>query len=146
MKRLTAVILTGAILVATGCNNNSSKSGGPGATNREGVHITQQENSFSLSPPKLSSSVKQGEKQNVTIGISRGKGFDEDVVLSFGELPKGVTITPANPTIKHGDKDLTLALDAAKDAALGDHEIHITAKPSKGPEAKDSFKITVKKP
>ncbi len=144
MKKLLALVVVGALVGATGCNHGTS--GGPGATNRE-RSVTQQENSFSLSPPSTSTSIKQGEKADVKIGISRGKNFDQDVALSFSGVPKGVTIEPAHPTIKAGDKDVNVSVEAAKDAALGDFTVNITGKPAKeGPEATNTMKITVKKP
>jgi uncharacterized membrane protein len=148
MKRLMAIVLASSFLVAAGCNNNSSRSsGGPGATNKGGVHVTQQENSFKLSPPTLSTSIKQGEKTDVKIGITRGTGFDQDVTLHFSDVPKGVTLSPMSPVLKAGDKDVTISVEAAKDAALGDHKIKIEGKPAKeGPEATDTLKITVKQP
>jgi hypothetical protein len=146
MKRLLTVAAAAAMLAAVGCNG-AGTSGGPGATNRDGVHVTQQENSFSLSPPMTGASLKQGEKTEVKIGIDRGKNFDQDVTLSFKDVPKGVTLSPGHPAIKHGDKDTMVSVEAAKDAAVGDFTVNIVGKPSKeGPEATQPFKLTVKKP
>jgi hypothetical protein len=146
MKRLLTVAAAAAMLAAVGCNP-AGTSGGPGATNRGGVHVTQQENSFSLSPPMTGVSLKQGEKTEVKIGIDRGKNFDQDIALSLNHVPKGVTFSPAHPTIKHGDKDTTVSVEAAKDAAVGDFTVNIVGKPSKeGPEATKPMKLAVKKP
>jgi uncharacterized membrane protein len=152
MKQLLTVLALGTLLATIGCNG-SGTSGGPGATNRDrngdrdsGVHVTQPENTFSLSVPTLGTSIKQGERNTVKIGISRGKNFDGDVKLSFDGLPQGASISPAHPTIDSSEKEETVTLEAAKDAPLGDFTITVKGKPSKGPEATNTFKITVKKP
>ena len=137
----------GAVLTFIGCDK-SGTTGGPGAKEKDrGPHVTQPENSFSLSPPTLATNVKQGEKAEVKIGVNRGKNFDQDAALTFSGAPQGVTISPAHATLKASDKEVTLTVEAAKDAALGDHTITIVARPTKeGPEATSTFKITVKKP
>jgi uncharacterized membrane protein len=146
MKRLIATLGITALIALTGCGDGTT--GGPGAKDKDkGTHVTQPENSFKLSPPTLGTTIKQGEKTDVKIGVSRGKNFDQDVALSFKDVPQGVSITPAHPTLKASEKDVTVAVEAAKDATLGDFTINIVGKPAKeGPEATDSFKITVKKP
>ena len=94
----------------------------------------------------MGTSIKQGEKAEVKIGITR-KDFDQDVALTFKDVPKGVTISPAHTTIKAGDKEVNVSVEAAKDAALGEHTVTIVGKPEKeGPEATNTWKITVKQP
>src|SRR5262245_14294202 len=99
-----------AMLGLIGCGSGTT--GGPGADKKEKSKlekaedaVRQAEDTFSLSVPVLSTKLKQGESREVVIGIKRGKNFDEDVVLEFDDLPKGVTVEPASPTIKHGDKN-----------------------------------------
>jgi uncharacterized membrane protein len=145
MKKLLAVLAVGVLTTGIGCNVKGT-SGGPGTTDPNKKTLGQEENTFSLSPPLTSITIKQGEKQNVKIGISRGKNFDQDVKLNFGELPKGISITPAHPTIAAGDKDTTVSVEATKEAAINDFTITVTGKPEKGGEAKNTFKIAVKKP
>jgi uncharacterized membrane protein len=142
-------IVAGAFLLAVvvGCNEEK-KSGGPGVEKDKGGGgtLTQRENTLSISGPTLSTKIRQGETKDVTIKITRGKNFDQDVKLTFGAVPKGVTIEPEAPMLKAGDKDITVKVKTADDAALGDHEITVHGKPTKeGPEAKDKFKITVEK-
>ena len=72
---------------------------------------------FSLSLPLLSTTVKQGESQTFAVGIKRDKTFDEDVTLLFGELPTGITMEPAVPIIKRGETETKLVLTGADDAA-----------------------------
>jgi uncharacterized membrane protein len=145
MKTLCAGLVLVASAAFLGCETKST-SGGPGAkdSNRTGG-LTQPENTFSLKPPMLSTTIKQGETHAVTISIDRGKNFDKDVALKFDDLPKGVTIEPASPTIKHGDKEAKVDVKAADDAALGDHVIKVVGHPSEGPDATHEMKIKVDK-
>ena len=151
MRKLLTVLAAGTLAALLGCNNAGTP-GGSGVSKKEKdgtldkTHLTQGESTFNLKTPMTSTTVKQGEKTNVKIGISRGKNFGEDVALSFSEPPKGVTITPAKATLAAGDKEATVSVEATKEAALGDFTITVTGKPTKGPDAVNTFKITVKKP
>jgi uncharacterized membrane protein len=136
-------------MLTTGCNNGKSPPGGPGASNAKtgpmGA-LTLPENAFRLDPPNLATSIKQGESKNIRIGIDRGKNFDQDVKMEFAGAPKGVTVKPAGNELKAGDKEMVVTVDAAKDAALGEHAIAITGTPAKdGAKTSTSFKIDVKK-
>ena len=145
MKSLCVGLLVAALAISTGCDGKST-SGGPGATNTSGnkkPQVGQSENSFKLSPPKLATRLKQGEAKDDTIGIDRGKNFDQDVTLKFEGLPKGVTIDPASPTIKHGDKEAKVTVKAAGDAAVGDFTVKVVGKPNDGPEAANELKLTI---
>jgi hypothetical protein len=100
---------------------------------------------FTVSVPTYSTSVKQGETKAVAISIKREKNFDEDVTLNFADLPKGTTLEPASPVIKHGDTEAKLMLKSENDAALGDFAIKVTGHPTKGADASSDFNITVAK-
>jgi hypothetical protein len=63
--------------------------------------------------------VKQGEKKEITISISRDRGFNQDLRLKFIP-PKGVTVTPSDPVIKAGDNEVKMFVETAKDAPPGD--------------------------
>jgi hypothetical protein len=148
MKRVFTTAMVFGLVAFTGCNQGTP--GGPGATNRDDkkTHLGQGENSFSLSMPSmpgLSTKVKQGESKEVTIGIKRGKNFDQDVTLKFDSLPQGVTIDPAAPVIKHSDSDAKVTVKAAGDAALGDFTVKVTGHPKEGPDATNELKIKVEK-
>ncbi|HEX5271044.1 MAG TPA: hypothetical protein VFW33_11170 [Gemmataceae bacterium] len=146
------VLLALAALVgctgSDGSGSGSAKVGGPGATvssDRGGSLLGPKEGEFKLDPPKLSTTIKQGASDVITIGISRGKNFDEDVALSFEKVPDHVTLDPKAPVIKKGDKDAKVTVKVADDAGLGDHEITVVGKPTKGPEATNTFKIKIDK-
>jgi uncharacterized membrane protein len=95
--------------------------------------------------PTSSTTIKQGETKEIEIGIKRGKNFGEDVSIKFEGLLKGVTIDPAAPTIKSGDKEVKLSLKASTEAALGDFTIKVFGHPEKGADATNEMKVTVEK-
>jgi hypothetical protein len=150
MKRFQWGLALIAIMAASGCNQGTS--GGPGATNTPSntssttaskPELGQAEDTFSLSLPTLATHIKQGETRSVTIGITRGKNFDQDVSLKFTDIPKGVTMTPPNPTIKHGEKETKVDVIAATDAALGDFSVNVTGHPATGADAKSKLSLKV---
>jgi hypothetical protein len=147
MKQLLAAVAIGAMLAAAGCDQGTT-TGGPGAKDKDrGPHAVQPEDTFKLSAPMTGTTLKQGEKADLKIGISRGKNFDQDVKVSFSNLPQGVTITPANPTLKASEKETDVKVEAGKDAALGDFTVNVAGKPVReGPEGTGTIKLTVKKP
>jgi len=123
-----------------GCTQGTP--GGPGTTVNKPVY-GQADNTFNLSMSELSSSLQQGETIKVTIGIKRATNFDEDVSLSFDNVPSGVAIEPASPVIKHGDTDVTMTMKAKDEAALGEFKVKVTGHPAKGSDAQDEFKLTI---
>jgi uncharacterized membrane protein len=151
MKSLCVSLFTTSVLaLAVGCEGpHSPPPGGPGATESADhkVQFGVPDNAFKLDMPTLSTHVKQGERKDVKIGIKRGKNFDQDVKLELSSVPQGVTIKPMNPTVKAGEKEVNVQVDASKDAALGDHDVQVKATPAKeGSATTDHFKITVEKP
>ena len=93
----------------------------------------------------MSTTVHQGEAKEVSIGIERGKNFQEDVTLKFADGPKGVTLASADPVIMHGSSEAKVTFKATADAALGDFTVKVTGHPTKGGDATNEFKITVAK-
>jgi uncharacterized membrane protein len=138
-RSLTVIILAALI----GCSQGTP--GGPGTTKVTANKpvMGQADETFRLSVPVLSSSVQQGETMEATIGIERGTNFQEDVTLKFADLPAGVTIDPAEPQIKHGDKETKVVVKAGDDAAVGDYKIKVLGHPTKGTDAEVDFKVTV---
>jgi hypothetical protein len=143
MNKLFAGLLGATLLVGVGCHPGTT--GGPGVPGGRGTLTHPAENTFSLDVPNLATKVKQGEAKEVTIGLDRGKNFDQDVNLKFEDLPTGVTIEPASPTIKHGEKDAKVTVHAADDAAIGDFTVKVVGHPNKGENAANTFKLTVEK-
>lgn len=98
---------------------------------------------FTLGTSFLSPTLKQGEAKAVAVSIKRDKAFDQDVALSFADLPAGVTVEPAGPTIKKGEAEAKFTLKAADDAALGTFTAKVTGHPTAGADATHEFKFTV---
>jgi uncharacterized membrane protein len=144
MSKLLAGFLAAAVVAFVGCSTPTSKVGGPGvvSSGNESL-IGQKAGTFTLSTPTLSTKLKQGESKEVTIGIDKGKNFDEDVTLKFEDLPKGVTVEPASPMIKHGDKEAKVMIKAADDASTGDKTVKLTGHPTKGADAHEELKLTI---
>ena len=101
---------------------------------------------FTLSLPRLTTSLKQGESRTVSIGIKRDKTFEQDVTLEFGEMPTGVTLEPNAPVIKNGDSEANMTLAAADDAALGNFAIKLIGHPVAGADTSYEFIFVVVKP
>lgn len=123
-----------------GCSQGTP--GGPGATGKAPT-FGQDENTFNLSIPVLSSSLQQGQKVQASVGIKRAKNFDQDVALTFVDVPKGVTIQPASPMIKHGDTDVVITINAGEETIIGDYKVKISGHPTKGGDAKVDFNMTI---
>jgi hypothetical protein len=131
------------VVALTGCNQGTP--GGPGATERTANKpvFGQADDTFSLDVPKMSTKLKQGETKDASIGVARGKNFDEDVTQKFTGVPKGVTLDPASPVIGHGDKEAKITLKVSENASLGNFTLRVTGEPSKGMAASSELKITV---
>lgn len=149
MKKISMMAL---LVFAIGCNEGTP--GGPGAnrpanppsnttTTANRPTYSESDKTFTISVPVLSTTVQQGDTRDVTIGLSRGRNFDEDVTIELSGMPQGVTAEPARMVIKHSDKDVTVKMHAAADAALGDFTIHIVGHPQQGPDATNEVKMTV---
>jgi hypothetical protein len=81
------------------------------------------------------------------VSIIRGTNFDQDVKLEATNVPQGVTIKFDSATLSAGAKEAHMTIDAANDAALGDHKVNIAATPAKtGTATSTEFKLDVKKP
>jgi uncharacterized membrane protein len=146
MKKSIGIVLVTGLVALAGCNDKSTP-GGPGASNRRDNKpvVGRADDAFTVDPPNLATKLKQGESKAVVIAINRGKDFEQDVTLKFQNLPKGTSIEPTNPVIKHGDTEAKLTIKAADDAALGDFSVKVTGHPTKGSDASNSFKVTVAK-
>jgi uncharacterized membrane protein len=146
MKKIIAMSALALSVACLGCEKSGTP-GGPGVSKSDSGRgiVSQPEETFSLSVPPLSTKIKQGEMKTVTISVKRGKNFSDDVHMKFDNLPKGVTLDPAAPTIKASENDSQIKIKAADDAAVGDFVLKIMGEPSKGAAASNDLKITVEK-
>jgi hypothetical protein len=117
---------------------------GGDSTNSFKVTVAKKD-TFTLTSPFLTTTLKQGETKVFAIGIKRDQRFDQDVIISFDRLPQGVTIEPASGMIKHGDEEAKMVMKATDDAVLGDFAIKLTGRPTKGVDAVREFKFAVAK-
>jgi uncharacterized membrane protein len=146
MKKFPALFAAALLTLAIGCDKASTP-GGPGVNHPDGKApmVGQADATFQLSAPMLSTKVNQGETKTATLNIKRGKNFDQDVTVKFGDLPKGVTITPTSAILKHGENEMQISISAAADAAIGDFSIGVTGSPDKGANSATSITIAVAK-
>jgi hypothetical protein len=117
---------------------------GADASNEFKLTVSQKD-TFHLSSPFLSTTLKQGDTTEVSIGIKRDPNFDQDVALTFTGLPTGVTVEPASPVLKPADKEAKVILKGAADASVGDFTVKVTGHPTKGADASHDLKVTVAK-
>jgi uncharacterized membrane protein len=147
MKTPTLLVLGSLTTVLLGCNGHTTP-GGPGATAGETKSriVGSADNTFTLDTPSLGTDIKQGETKTIDIGISRGKNFAQDVKLDLAGAPHGLGVKPATTDFKSSETKVAVTIEAAKDAALGEHMITVTGTPMKeGAKASAQFKVTVKK-
>ena len=160
MKHIFSSVTGLALILVCGCDNGTAGGKGappvkpttttatPGDTSTPAAAkplIGEAKETFKITLPTLSTSVTQNETVNVTIGISRGTNFDDDVTLTFGKLPEGVTLEPAQPMIPHGNTEIKISVKAAADAAVGDFTVSVSGTPAKGgANAENELKLSIK--
>ena len=147
MKIRSLCLLAFMPFVLLGCNPETP--GGPGAaiqTKNKPMIGQQADNTFVLRDALIPTILKQGETKRASIIIMRGKNFDADVTLKFSSIPKGVSIYPESQVIKHSDTEAKFKVIASNSAAIGNFELVMTGRPSKGTDSTSAFKITVNKP
>ena len=150
MKRVEYWVLTTMLVVSLGCTEGTR--GGPGVQSQPDSQtnttnkpvITDSKETFVMTTPVLSTTVKPGESKTASIGISRGSNFKDPVEISFTDLPSGVTVDPLKSTINAGDKELQVTINAKADAAPGEFNIVVKGHAaSGGPDATNQLKVTV---
>jgi uncharacterized membrane protein len=129
MKTVFVMVMALAVAVVSGC---TSPRGG-GMSSDEG---------FKVAAPTLTTEIKQGDRQTVTVSLKRDKYFKQDVTLR-STASKGLSVDPLKVVVKAGDSpDVQFQIKAPKDAALGEYKIIVRATPESGTET--STDITVK--
>jgi hypothetical protein len=147
MKRSSAGLLATVMVMVAVSGCSQAVPGGPGVTSpsQKQPAYGGADRTFNLTVPHMSTTLHQGESKEVSIGIERGKNFEEDVTLKFADGPKGVTLASANPVIMHGSTEARASLKATNDASPGDFTVKMTGHPTTGADATNEFKITVVK-
>lgn len=145
MKTLVTGLTLIALAILNGCTRDGTQ-GGPGMTAHaldENLADGQTENTFSLTVPLFSSSLRQGQQVEATVGITRNKNFDEDVSLSFSRLPQGVKVEPTSPMIKRGDTNAKVTFTASDVALPGGYDVEVTGRPTKGTSSRVDFGLNI---
>jgi len=126
------MIMTLALLTATGCHSTQeSRTGGIAPTNE----------AFSITVPK-SNSVKQGTNTALTVVLNRGGDFKRDVQLDI--TTTGITITPNHILVKASDKpEVICQIAVARDASIGDYHVTVTGTPTTGETTSTIFTVSV---
>jgi len=140
MNRVACVVTALALGALVGCNQSPPGGSPPSAGG-------QRSTSFKLDGPRMATTVKQGDTQEIKLTVDRGRDFKEDVKLKIAvpDDAKGLTVDPADPVVKASDKEnLTIKVHAAKDAAVGDHLLRITGVPEAGLATPLDVKVSVK--
>jgi uncharacterized membrane protein len=134
MKKAIAitVVLTLVLATVSGCQSSSPRGGS--AFEDEG---------FNLAVPTFTTEIKQGQTQNVTISLERGKYFKQDVELRI-EAAKGISIYPTKVMVKASDKpDVQIRISASKDSALSEYRVSVMGTPETGQPASTQFNVKV---
>ena len=121
-------------LTSVGCNK-SPEGGSPGT-----------KDSFTISGPTTTTTIKQGNKETVTITLNRGSDFKKKVTLAVATPDKVKGTFDRSSVAASEDKDVKLTLDVDKDAAVGDHMVKVTGTPESGSPTSMEFKLTIAKP
>lgn len=138
-----------AVPVLTGCTpGDSGTSGGPGVASpsteaNETLLSPQAVGTFSIEVPMMSTAVTRGGSDTFAVSVVRGETMNQNVAISFGNLPAGVTIEPSTLTLAGAESEASFTLKASADAAAGDHSVTVTGKPQTGAVATATLKITV---
>ncbi len=150
LSQACAAAVLSSLLMFAGCDKKGT-TGGPGVTTTSGnvaatgTAVANSKETFNLTAPSGSTTIKQGDAKTIDIGISRGGDFNQAVAIKFSGMPAGVTVDPAAPEIKAGDKDVKVAIAAAADAAPGEYVLKATGTPTTGEPSTADVKITVEK-
>jgi len=136
MKKL--FLLLSVMILTVGCNNTTSTVGTKVSTRTGETEVKK----LSLTAAK-EQTLARGATDKVSITISR-TNFNDPVTVAVTNLPAGVEVVEKDMTIPRDTTLLTLTLKAAADAAVGDHNVTITASAPGMEKTTQSFKLTVK--
>jgi uncharacterized membrane protein len=140
----TLSLAAAVVFGLAGCNRESPK-GGPGADKaNKGTPGSDKADSFTIKVPTGNTNVTQGEQKEISISVSRGDKFDQDVKLTF-KAPEGVQVTPDSVTAKKGGEDAKITVKAADTATVGTTNIKVTGTPATGSATTVDLGIEIKK-
>ena len=119
MKTGLMIVMALAVAAIVGCSSHQGGSISPGR-------------GFRIAGPAFATDVKQGDRQTVTISLKREKYFKQDVTLQ-AMASSGIGVEPSKVEVKAGDSpDVLFQIKTARDAALGEYQVHLVATPENG--------------
>ncbi|MFO8012542.1 MAG: hypothetical protein R6X20_04460 [Phycisphaerae bacterium] len=132
MKRTIVMVATTlALSVIVGC---ASPRGGS-LSSDEGFKIA--------GGPLFATSVKQGDRETMTVSLERDKYFKEDVTLE-ATATSGLRVEPSKVVVKASESpEVQFQVTASEDAALGEYLLHIVATPETGAPTSKDFTVKV---
>ena len=116
-----------------GCNK--SPEGGSAGTH----------NSFTITAPTMSTTIKQDNKESVKLSLSRGSEFKRDVKLSVAAIDK-MKLELNKDTVKASEAspaEFTVTITPDKDAPASDYKVKVTGTPD-GSGSPTTVEFTVK--
>jgi len=142
MRATTSMILAAAMAAFVGCQGDA---GGPGKSVPTTNPLQTKRDTFELAKPLVPISLKQGEKKELEIKITRKEAFHQTVKLTF-EPDKGIKVdVKGNDEIKDPATNAKGFVEADKDATVGEHFLKVTATPEEGGSpATVEYKVEVK--
>jgi len=153
MAALTAILFTG-------CNNKTPPGGGSGSGSGSsppagtGGPVTgpgqpggSASDTFEVKMPSstIPTSIKQGTSETVKLTVSRGKDFKQGVKLKI-DTPDKIKADYKGTVAANEPEEVVVKLDVAKDAAIGEHTVKVTATPDHGAATSGEFKVKVTAP
>jgi hypothetical protein len=131
MRWFSLLVAAGLTVGALGCQHSTEVTGEGGKK-------------LKLSVPATATTVKQGDKAQITIKVTK-QNFDDDVKLNFSQWPDGVKITDANPKIEKGGKEATFTIEADPKAKLEEgHKVKVSATGGGMTAGPEEFTLNVK--
>jgi hypothetical protein len=131
MRWFSLLVAAGLMAGALGCQHSTETTGEGGKK-------------LKLSVPATATTVKQGDKAQITIKVTK-QNFDDDVKLNFSQWPEGIKLTDANPKIEKGGKEATFTIEADPKAKLEDgHKVKVSATGGGMTAGPEEFAINVK--
>ncbi len=131
MKTLLSTIAAATLAIVPMACNESPK-GGTITSNKE---ATPAKETFTIKAPSGHTTIKQGESKMIEVSIDRSNNFKQDVKLEakLADADKGVKLDPMTKTIMASENaKVSMMVNVAKDAAIGDHTIKIVGTPTVG--------------
>jgi uncharacterized membrane protein len=126
-------VTTLALSVMVGCG--SPRGGGISA-----------DEGFRLDTPFFTPSIKQGDRETVTVSIDRDKYFKQDVRLQAETAP-GLRVDPTEVLVRADESaDVQFQITADDNAALGQYIVRVKGTPQSGQSTSTEVKIKVVAP